>query len=84
MRMREITYPGMRAEASDTACLRSLSILSILMRLFVEMREIPGSLSALTLCRKKITGWRRRNKYMDIYPIEFYYFLILKKDTSDF
>lgn len=53
MRIREITYPGMRAEASDTACLRSLSKLSILMRLFVEMREIPGSLSALTLYIKK-------------------------------
>ena len=56
MRLREITYPGMRAEASDTACLRSLSKLSILMRLFAEMREIPGSLSALTLCRKKSQG----------------------------
>ena len=46
----------MRAEASDTACLRSLSKLSILMRLFAEMREIPSSLSALTLCRKKSQG----------------------------
>lgn len=51
MRMREITYPGMRAEASDTAILE-LKYIIYFNEAICEMHEIPGSLSALTLCRK--------------------------------
>lgn len=40
-------------EASDTACLRGLTKLSILVRVSVEMHEFSGSFSALTLYIKK-------------------------------
>lgn len=50
--MTKTTYPDMRVEASDAACLRGLTKLSILMRVFVEMYEFSGLFSALTLCIK--------------------------------
>lgn len=78
--MTKTTYPGIRAEASDTACLRDLTKLSSLMREFVEIFELSGSFSALTLCIKKKSqgGGGKINilgKYMDNYPVKFYYFL---------
>lgn len=80
--MTKTTYPGMRAEASDTAGLRGLTKLSSLMREFVEISEFSDSFSALTLCikKKKSQGGAVKintlGKYMDIYLFEFYYFLL--------
>ena len=79
MRMTETTYPGMRAEASDTACLRGLSKLSILMRLFLEMREFSSSCSALTLCIKKSQGREEINIWTLTYLNSTTSFLIFKK-----
>ena len=53
LRMPKTTYPGMTAEASDMACLRDLTKLSILIRVFVEMHEFSGSFSPLTLYIKR-------------------------------
>lgn len=52
LRMRRTTYPCKRG-VSDTASLRGLTKLSILIRVSVEIHEFPGSFSALTLCIKK-------------------------------
>lgn len=43
----------MTAEASDMACLRDLTKLSILIRVFVERHEFSGSFFALTLYIKR-------------------------------
>lgn len=85
MRMTEITYPGMRADASDTGCLRGLSKLSILMRLFVEMREFSSSRCALTLCIKKSQGGGGEiNMWTLTYLNSTTSFLIFKKEIYDF
>lgn len=74
-------------ETCDAACLRGLTKLSILIRVFVEMHEFSGSFSALILCIKKenhkVEEENTLGKYMDIYLFEFYYFLhnFLKGDN---
>lgn len=55
--MTKTTYPGMTVEVSDTARLRGLTKLSILMRLLVRLDDFAGfdtDFSALTLYKKKL------------------------------
>lgn len=65
--MTEPTYSGMRAEASDTACLRGFTKWSILTRESMERGAFSGSFSASMLCTEKSQDKEEEMKTKKLY-----------------